>query len=191
VGWHTPATGHADGETLDIASQILSGGRSSRLYRSLVYDAEKALYAHGSYWEMSDAGMFYASAGARPGVPLDEVEALFMAEIDLVAKEGVTDEEVARAKRQMEVSLINRFATNHSLASRVGREIVAFGRVRPLGERIAAIRAVTADDVKRVVKTYLTDEGRNVIRVVPPPVEPDEATEDDDVAMTTLEGGAR
>ena len=191
VGWHTPPTGHADGETLDIASQILSGGRSSRLYRSLVYDAEKALYAHGSYWEMSDAGMFYASAGARPGVPLDEVEALFMAEIDLVATEGVTDEEVARAKRQMEVSLINRFATNHSLASRVGREIVAFGRVRPLGERIAAIRAVTADDVRRVVKTYLTDEGRNVIRVVPPPAELDEATGTDDVAMTTLEGGAR
>ena len=191
AGWHTPPTGHEDGEALDIASQILSGGRSSRLYRSLVYDAEKALYAHGSYWEMSDAGMFYASAGARPGIPLDEVEALFMAEIDRVKTEGVSEEEVARAKRQMEVGLINRFATNHSMASRIGREIVAFGRVRPLGERIAAIRAVSAEDVRRVVEKYLTDEGRNVIRVVPPPAEPEEAEETDGVAMTTQEGGAR
>ena len=169
AGWHAPPTGHEDGEALDLASQILSGGRSSRLYRKLVYEDQKALYAHGSYWEMSDAGMFYASAGARPGVSLDEVEADFMAEIKRVADEGVSEEEVARAKRQMEVSLINRFATNHPMASRIGREIVAFGRVRPLEERVAAIRAVTAADIQRVVATYLTDEGRNVIRVVSPP----------------------
>ncbi len=175
AGWHTPPTGHEDGEALDLASQILSGGRSSRLYRSLVYDQEKALYAYGSYWEMSDAGMFYASAGARPGVPLEDVEAAFMAEIDRMASEGVTREELARAKRQMEVSLIKRLSTNHSLASRIGREIVAFGRVRPLQERVAAIRAVTADDVKRVVATYLTTSSRNVVRVLPAPETPESA----------------
>ena len=98
-----------------------------------------------------------------------------------MAEDGVTDEEVARAKRQMEVSLINRFATNHSLASRLGREIVAFGRVRPLSERIEAIRAVTPEDVQRVVANYLTNAGRNVVRVMAPPVE--------DVASN--EGGAR
>lgn len=185
VGWHTPPTGHEDGEALDLASQILSGGRSSRLYRKLVYEDQTALYAHGSYWEMRDAGMFYASAGARPGVSLDDVERDFMAEIKRVAEEGVSEEEVARAKRQMEVSLINRFATNHSMASRIGREIVAFGRVRPLDERIAAIRAVTAADIQRVVATYLTDEGRNVIRVVSPP---EDASTDE---LASAEGGAQ
>ena len=118
---------------------------------------------------MRDAGMFYAAAGARPGVSLDALEAAFMAEIERVAEEGVDEEEVARAKRQMEVGLINRFATNHSLASRIGREIVAFGRVRPLDERVAAIRAVTPADVQRVVRTYLKPEGRNVVRVESPP----------------------
>jgi predicted Zn-dependent peptidase len=169
AGWHAPPTGHPDGEALDIASVILSGGRSSRLYRSLVYEQEKALYAHGSYWEMADAGMFYAAAGARPGVSLDELEAAFMGEIERIAREGVTAEEVARAKRQMEVDLVDRLATNHSLASRIGREIVAFGRVRPLSERIAAIRAVTPEDVQRVMATYLDASGRNVVRVLPAP----------------------
>ena len=181
AGWHAPPTGHEDGEALDIASQILSGGRSSRLYRSLVYEQEKALYAYGSYWEFNDAGMFYASAGARPGVSLDEIEELFMAEIDLVAKEGVSEEEVARAKRQMEVALVNRFATNHSLASRIGRETVAFGRVRPLSERIEAIRRVTPEDVQRVVRTYLRPDARNVVRVLSPgpdSAEPDSAKPD-------------
>ncbi len=168
AGWHAPETGHPDGEALDLASQILSGGRSSRLYRSLVHEKELALYAHGSYWEFTDAGMFYASAGARPGVSLDEVEALFMAEIDRIGTDGVSEEEVARARRQMEVALVNRFATNHSMASRIGREIVSFGRVRPLSERIEAIRGVTAADIQRVVATYLKPESRSIIRVIAP-----------------------
>jgi zinc protease len=182
AGWHAPASGHADGEALDLASEVLSGGRTSRLYRSLVYEKEKALYAHGSYWEFTDAGMFYAAAGARPGVSLDEVEELFMAEISRVANEGVRPEEVARAKRQMEVSLVNRFATNHSMASRIGREIVAFGHVRPLSERIAAIRAVTSLDIQRVVATYLKPESLSIIRVISPEVDSAEQSEPETMA---------
>jgi predicted Zn-dependent peptidase len=169
AGWHTPPSGHPDGEALDIASEILSGGRTGRLYRSLVYAEEKALYAYGGYMELNDAGMFYAVAGARPGSSLEEVESLFMAEIDRVAVDGVTEAEVAKAKRQMEVALVNRLSTNHALASRVGREIVAFGRVRPLSERIDAIRRVTAQDVQRVVQTYLQRRSRTVVHVLAPP----------------------
>jgi len=167
AGWHSPPSGHPDGEALDLASQILSSGRSSRLYRSLVYDAAKALYAYGGYMEFTDAGLFYAVAGARPGVPLDEVEALLMAEIEKIATDGISQEEIDRAKRQMEVGLVSRLSTNHAIASRIGREILAFGRVRPLSERIDAIRAVTIHDVQRVVHTYLRPELRSVVQVIP------------------------
>lgn len=170
AGWHAPATGHPDGEALDVASMILSEGRTSRLYRSLVYEQEKALYAVGGYMELNRAGLFYAQAAARPGVSLDEVEALFMAEIDGVARDGVRDDEVARARQQMEVSLVDGLGTNHALAARIGREKIAYGRVRPLDERIRAIRAVTAADVQRVVQTYLRPESRTVVHVVAPPV---------------------
>ncbi|MBY0399581.1 insulinase family protein [Myxococcota bacterium] len=169
AGWHAPATGHPDGEALDVASSILSGGRTSRLYRKLVYDEEKALYAVGGYMEMNRAGLFYAQAQARPGVSIDEVEQLFMAEIDSVAKDGVREEEVARARQQLEVSLVDGLGTNHALAARIGREMVAYGRVRPLEERIRAIRAVKAADVQRVVQQYLRPETRTVIHVVAPP----------------------
>ncbi|MFK7896500.1 MAG: M16 family metallopeptidase [Myxococcota bacterium] len=180
AGWHTPPSGHPDGEALDLASEILSGGRSSRLYRKLVYSDEKALYAYGGYMEFADAGMFYAVAGARPGTPLEQVESLFMNEIDRVAEQGVDEAELARAKRQMEVGLVNRLSTNHALASRVGREIVNFGRVRPLAERIEAIRAVTVEDVQRVVKTYLRRDKRSVVHVISPP--PDSSGEDVETA---------
>ena len=169
AGWHAPAAGHEDAEALDVASQILSAGRSSRLYRSLVYDAQKALYAQGGYWELKDSGVFYAFAGVRPGVSVEEVESLFFAEIERIAEHGVTKQEVAKAVRQLEVSLVNGLGTAHALASRIGRDSVTFGRIRGIEERLQAIRAVSPDDVQRVVKTYLVAEQRSVIHVVSPP----------------------
>ena len=175
AAWHAPATGHPDADALDVTSQILSAGRSSRLYRSLVYDREQALYAQGGYWEMEEAGLFYGVAGVRPGVEIGDVEEGFFAEVEKIRTEGVEEAEVAKAKRQLEVSLVNGLSTAHALASRVGRESVMTGRVRPLEERLAAIRAVTPEDVQRVAQTYLDPERRSVVHVVPPPPESNSA----------------
>ncbi len=65
AGWHAPKIGDPAGDALDVASQILSAGRSSRLYRKLVYESEQALYAQGGYWAMQQAGLFFAVAGVR------------------------------------------------------------------------------------------------------------------------------
>lgn len=164
--WHAPAAGHPDADALDVASQILSAGRSSRLYRQLVYEDEQALYAEGGYWALQEAGLFFAVAGVRPDVPIDEVEEAFFAQIDLIRQEGVSEEEVAKAKRQMEVGFVRGLSTTHSLASRVGQETVFFGRVRSLDERLASINAVTPEDVQRVVKEYLVPESRSVVHVL-------------------------
>jgi predicted Zn-dependent peptidase len=169
AGWHAPPAGHADANALDVASQILSDGRSSRLYRKLVDEEAKALYAWGGYWEMQEAGLFYASAGVRPGASIDEVEALLLAELERIKTDGVTTEEVDKAKRQLEVGLISGLTTAHSLASRIGRDTVTFDRVRPLEERLAGIAAVTPEDVQRVVSTYLDASQRTVIQVIAPP----------------------
>ena len=168
AAWHAPPTGHADGEALDVLGQILSEGRSSRLYRSLVHDAEIALSASGGYWEMQDVGTFLAIASVRPGEDIDEVERLVFAEIERLREEPVSEPELAKAKRQLEVSLVNGLATSHALASRIGHDITTYGRIRPLDDRLERIHAVTAEDVQRVARTYLVRSKRNVVRVVPP-----------------------
>jgi len=173
AAWHAPATGDEDGEALDVLSQILSDGRSSRLYRSLVHENEIALSASGGYWELKDSGAFLAIAGVRPGESVDEVERLFFAETDRMRSEPVSEAELEKAKRQLEVSLVDNLATSHDLASRIGRDIATFGRIRPLDERLERIRAVTAQDVQRVANTYLLDDQRSVVHVVPPPAEGD------------------
>jgi predicted Zn-dependent peptidase len=168
AAWHAPPTGHDDGPALDVLSQILSDGRSSRLYRNLVDAKQLALSAHGSYWEMMDAGVFYAFAAVRPGGDIAQVEREFLAEIARLRSESVTAAELAKAQRQLEVMLVNGLKTNHALGSRIGRDYSTFGRIRPLSELMQAIRDVTAEDVQRVAEKYLVKERLSVVHIVPP-----------------------
>ena len=168
IAWHAPPTGHADGPALDVASEILSSGRTSRLYRALVYDRPVALGASGGYWELARAGLFFAYAQVRPGASADQAEALLTQEIERLRSEPVTEAELAKAKRTLEVGLIAGQGSSHALASRIAEDWIAFGRVRPLEERLAAIRAVDAADVQRVAKTWLEPTGRSVVQLLPP-----------------------
>ena len=68
AAWHAPKTGDPDGEALDVLSTILSARRSSRLYRKLVYEQQSALSAQGGYWELEDAGGFYAVLDQSPPI---------------------------------------------------------------------------------------------------------------------------
>jgi zinc protease len=169
AAWHAPKAGHADAEALDVASLVLSGGRSSRLYRKLVYEQQQALGATGGYWELQEAGLFYAFASVRPDGDIETVEKLFMDQIARLRREPVGAAELAKAKRQIEVDLVSGMETANELAGRIAGEYVAFGRIRSIDERLNAYRAVTAEDVQRVARTYLTDDQRSVVQVVRPP----------------------
>ncbi len=174
MAWHAPATGHADADALDVASEILSNGRTSRLYRALVYDKPIALGAAGGYWELARAGLFFAFAQVRPDVSADEAEALLAHEIERLRNEPVTEAELAKAKRALEVGLIVGQGSSNALASRIAGEWLAFGRIRPLEERLAAVRAVSAADVQRVAQHWLEPSGRSVVQLLPPPAAPEQ-----------------
>jgi predicted Zn-dependent peptidase len=167
AAWHAPASGHPDGPALDVAGQILSSGRSSRLYRRLVYQEQQALGAQGGYWEMQQAGLFFAYASVRPDGSADRAESLLAEEVGKLRSEPVSDEELSKAKNELEVDLVNDLTTTQALAGRIGEDYVTFGRVRNLDERFSAWEAVTKGDVQRVATTYLGDDKRSVVRLVP------------------------
>jgi predicted Zn-dependent peptidase len=167
VAWHAPPSGHPDGPALDVLSEILSSGRTSRLQRKLVYEEQQALYAYGGYWELRHAGLFYAGVGVRPGSDPSRSEALLFAEIERVRGAPPTARELEKAKRGFEVSLIGSLRTSNALASRNAEELLTFGRIRPLEERLARIREVTEQDVQRVAARYLLPEKRSIVHVIP------------------------
>jgi predicted Zn-dependent peptidase len=167
AAWHAPPSGHADGPALDVLSEILSSGRTSRLQRKLVYEDQQALYAYGGYWELRHAGLFYAGVGVRPGQDPARSEELLFAELERLRAAPPSAQELEKAKRGFEVSLVEGLGTANALASRNAEELLTFGRIRPLEERLARIREVTAQDVQRVAAQYLPPEKRSVVHVLP------------------------
>ncbi len=163
--WHVPPAGHPDSPALEVLGQILSAGESSRLFQKLVYQKESALFASGGYWEMKDAGIFYALAGVRPGVSVDTVETLFWGEVDRLRNELVSQRELDKAKRMIEVGALDVLRTTSERASSIGEDFVYYGRVRSLAEYLDLIRAVKAEDLQRVAQMYLTEENRSVVSV--------------------------
>ncbi|HVP31321.1 MAG TPA: pitrilysin family protein [Myxococcota bacterium] len=165
AAWHAPKAGDPDAPALEVLGEILSSGRSSRLYERLVYREQLALAAAGGYWDLASAGLFYAYVAVRPGVSPDAAERSLLAEVERLRREEVGADELAKAKKQIEVGIVSGLTTTHGLASRFAGETILYGRIRPLEERLAELEAVTAADVERVAKTHLAPEGRNVVRL--------------------------
>jgi len=167
AGYNAPTLKHADSYSLDVMQGILSSGKSSRLYRSLVYEKQIALYAGGDYDNIStDPNLFYVYAGVMPGKTPEEVEAALLAEIDRFKVEPVTDDELQKAKNQIESSFIMGRDSNFNQAMQLGQfESVAGWRL--LETYVDKIRAVTKEDVAHVAKEYFSEDSRTVGILIP------------------------
>lgn len=170
VLYHTPNLLSPDTFALDVLEMVLSGGKSARMYKSLVYDKQLAQYADAGYSSVSkDAETFGFSAGVMPGKTSDEVEAAIYGEIEKVKTEPVSDRELQKAKNQIESSFIMGQDSNFNRAMMLGR-YESVGSWKLLNTYLDGIRAVTADDVMRVAKTYLTKDNRTVGTLIPLPI---------------------
>ena len=98
LSWHAPALFAPGDADLDMAAHVLGGGKSSRLYRALVFDKRIAQDVFAYQGSQLLGSLFQVGATAKPGHDLDEIAAAVNAEIDRLAAEGPTDAELARAR---------------------------------------------------------------------------------------------
>src|SRR6266404_1097546 len=107
LAWHVPNQKSDDAPALEVLSTILAGGRASRLYRDLVYQRQLALEAGGDYSYFSiDPNLFWFWATPMPGQTSEKLETELGAHMERLKTEPVTDEELARAKNQIEAALV-------------------------------------------------------------------------------------
>ena len=167
AGYNVPTLKHPDSYALEVLQGVLSSGKSSRLYKALVYEKQIALYAGGDYDNVStDPNLFYLYAGVMPGKTTDEVEKALYAEIDRFKTEPVTDEELQKAKNQIEASFIMGQDSVFNQAMLLGQfESVASWKL--LEKYVDNIRAVSKEDVMRVAKEYFSEDNRTVGTLVP------------------------
>jgi zinc protease len=167
AGYKVPTIKNPDAFALNVFQGILASGKSSRLYRSLVYEKQIALYAGGDYDDVSiDPDLFYVYAGVMPGRTVEEVEKAMYAEIDRLKTEPVTDEELQKAKNQAEATFIMSQDSVFYQAMQLGQfETVADWRL--VGKYLDGIRSVTKEAVQRVAREYFTEDNRTVGILVP------------------------
>ncbi len=167
AGYHTPDLKDKDSFALEVLQGILSSGKSSRLYRSLVYEKQLALYAGGDYDNIAnDPNLFYLYAGVMPGKTTDEVEKALYLEIEKFKTTPVTDEELQKAKNQVEAAFIMGQDSVFYQAMLLGQyETVASWRL--LEKYVDNIRAVTKEDIMRVAQAYFSEDNRTVGILIP------------------------
>lgn len=167
AGYHTPDIKHPDSYALEVLQGILSSGKSSRLHKSLVYEKQLALYAGGDYDDIAnDPNLFYVYAGVMPGKSTGEVEMALFEELEKLKNAPVTDDELQKAKNQIEASFIMGQDSVFYQAMLLGQfETVANWRL--LEKYVDNIRAVTKEDIQRVAREYFSEDNRTVGILVP------------------------
>ncbi len=169
IAYHVPNHTSADAPALELLSTVLSEGRASRLYRTLVYEQQVALDAGGDYaFGSRDPNLFWFYATLQPGQAPEQIEQALLREIEALKTEPVPDEELARAKNQIEAAFVWAQDSIHSRASNLAR-FELMGSWRLLDRFVPAIRAVTAADLQRVARTYFAPDAKSVGVLLPGP----------------------
>jgi zinc protease len=169
MAWHVPNHRANDAPALEVLSTILSGGRASRLYRDLVYQRQLALEAGGDYSYFAlDPNLFWFWATPMPGQTPETLEAELAKQMERLKTEPVTDEELARAKNQIESAFVLQEDSVHRRAALLARFELIGGYVQK-DSFMTKIRAVTAADLTRVAGAWFAPERKSVGVLLPKP----------------------
>jgi predicted Zn-dependent peptidase len=163
-GYHRPALSHPDNATYEAIASLLSDGRTSRLYKSLVESKKIALSAEGFNGFPGDKFpnliMFYALSA--PGHTVGEIQSAIDTEIQKLKTESVTQLELDRIKTNARAGLLRSLSSNSGMASALLEYQVKTGTWRNLFKQVDAISAITPADIQRVAKATFRPENKTI-----------------------------
>ncbi len=169
--WNIPEYGSADADYLDLVSDVLSQGKTSRFYKRLVYDDQIATNVNAFVDLNEIGGQFDIQATARPGQDLAQVEKELDEELARFLKDGPTAEELQRVKTQYMANFvrgIERIGGFGGKSDRLARSQVFRGRPDAYKDSLKRVQEATAEDLKAAANRWLSD-GVYILEVVPFP----------------------
>jgi predicted Zn-dependent peptidase len=163
-GYHRPGFRDPDSAVYDVLGDLLSKGRTSRLYRSMVRDKQIALSAGGdsSLPGSKYPSLFLFSATPTQGHTAAEMASAIHEEIDKLKTQDVSDTELQSVKTRAKADLIRGLNDNQGLALQLGITQALYGDWRELFRQIERIDKVTAADIRRVANQTFVEENRTV-----------------------------
>jgi predicted Zn-dependent peptidase len=168
IGYHRPSVNHADDIVFDMIAFLLSGGRTSRLYKSLVEEQQIAMYIDtlATFPGKKYPTLFLVVSAPLAPHTLDEVETAIYAEIERLKTEPVSDDELQKVVNNIEAAFIDSLASNEGLAAQLTFAHSVMGSWRAIEEQVQRIKQITPEDIMRVAQTYFTKHNRTVGRLV-------------------------
>lgn len=169
MGYHVPNLREPDSYVLEVIATLLSAGKSSRLYQSLVREKRLVLSVDADHSLLSrDPSLFYLSAELLPGKEVADVEKALDQEVERLKKELVGAHELEKAKNQIEASFIFSQDSLFYQALLVAQHEIAV-TWRAIDDYLPSIRKVSPEEIQRVAKEYLTSDNRTVGVLIPLP----------------------
>jgi zinc protease len=182
--WPTVGDDRDDSYALQALGQILSGPRTARLTKGLVYDLQSAASVNAFNNADEKVGVFLVFVTPRPGHMLSELETSTDSIIDRLKRDGPTADEIAKASAGLEFGFVSRLQSNLGKAEILNDGLVFHGDAARYQTDFTRLKNVTPADVKRVANKYL-GAGRVVLSVVPLG-KPDQASKPDASVKVTV-----
>lgn len=161
ISYKVPQTNNPDYYALQILNSLLTDGKTSRLYQAAV-ETGLATQVGSDYGKAFDPGLFNVFAVAANKVAARTLEQTLLAEIDKLAKDGVTAEELQKVKNQKILNFYRTQETINGKAAQLGEYEVYFGDYKKLFDAPAAYSQVTVADIQRVAAKYFKKSQRTV-----------------------------
>ena len=163
-GYHRPAATDPDNATYDTIEVLLSAGRTSRLYRSLVRDKKLASAFGGfnGYPGEKYPNLFVFYGFTTPGHTAMELQAPIHAEIDRLKTQDVSADELQSVKTRVKAGLLHQLDSNLGMAVQLATAQTRYGDWRELFRSVDKINAVTAADIRRVANATFDENNRTV-----------------------------
>jgi predicted Zn-dependent peptidase len=169
-GYHRPGINHPDHVVYGMIDSLLASGRTSRLYKTLVSDAQVALDIGSLNGFPGDKyeNIFLLYGLTAPGNAPEDIAALFDQELQRLQQEPVSQVELDRVKTQARAGLLRSLDSNSGMAALLAEYEAKTGDWRNIFKDLEAIDAVTAADVQRVARELFRESNRTVGKLVPP-----------------------
>lgn len=165
--YRIPSMTSPDYYALQMMSQVLSGGASSRMNKELVDNKQKALQAFSFSYALEDAGLFITASIVGAGVDVKEMDNLMQIEVDKMKNELITEAEFTKIRNQMESQSISANEGVQGVATNLSNAYMFHKNTNLVNTELENYLKVTRDDIKRVANQYLVKENRVVLFYLP------------------------
>ncbi|MBI3089427.1 MAG: insulinase family protein [Candidatus Tectomicrobia bacterium] len=174
IGFQKPTAPHRDDYIFDLIDRLLTSGRTSRLYRSIVEERQLAASVSTSNGVpgVRDDNLFAIFATPRHPHTAAEVEAAILAELEGVKKGEVSERDLQKVKNQLEANFIRGLRSNSGLAGQLTYYQAGLGDWRYITRYPQAIATIGVADVQKAAQQYFKAANRTVVTMLPPEEEP-------------------